>query len=99
MGRDCLWKAWHKNCLNLGIHGVGLYGGTKHSSATDLRKYFSPEHIKRATMHFTNKAFERYFQVQAEDIWTIYNQSKGGSEKGVKNISLKKDKIIKITKK
>jgi integrase len=40
MGRDCLWKAWHKACLNLGIKGVDLYGGTKHSSATNLRKYF-----------------------------------------------------------
>jgi integrase len=75
MGRDCLWKAWHKACLNLGIEGVDLYGGTKHSSATDLRKYFSPEQIKRATMHSTNKAFERYFQVQTEDIVKMYQKT------------------------
>jgi len=54
------------------------------SSATDLRKYLSPEQIKRATMHSTNKAFERYFQVQTEDILTAYKLTGGGSEKGVK---------------
>jgi len=77
MGRDCLWKAWHKACLNLGIKGVDLYGGTKHSSTTDLRKYFSPEQIKRATMHQTNKAFERYFQVPIDDIREIYQNTAG----------------------
>ena len=28
-----------------------LYGGTRHSSAIALRKYRTPEEIKRATMH------------------------------------------------
>ena len=34
-----------------------------------------PEQIKRATMHSTNKAFERYFQVQTEDIVKMYQKT------------------------
>jgi hypothetical protein len=47
---------------------VDLYSGTEHSSATALRKFRSPEQIKKATMHTTNKAFERYFQIELEDV-------------------------------
>jgi len=56
----------------LGIEGVDLYGGTRHSTARALRKHFSPEEIKRATMHSTNKAFERYFMIEADDMRDIY---------------------------
>jgi hypothetical protein len=54
----CKW--WVKACANLAIEGVDLYGGTWHSSVRALRKYHSPEEIKRAAMSETNKAFERY---------------------------------------
>jgi len=47
-------------------------GGTKHSSTTALRKYRTPEEIKRATMHSTNKAFERYFRMELDDVRDIY---------------------------
>lgn len=60
---------------NIGIKGVDLYGGTRHSSAVALRKDFSPEQIKQGTMHQTNKAFERYFRIGADDIREIYQQS------------------------
>jgi integrase len=29
IGRDCLWRNWHKACQNLGIEGVDLYRGDK----------------------------------------------------------------------
>lgn len=52
----------------MGVFGVDLYGGTRHSSVTDLGKYFSPEEIKtKGTLHSTNKAFDRYFQIKPED--------------------------------
>jgi hypothetical protein len=54
---------WDRACKNLGVEGVDLYGGTKHTVATALGKYLSPEEIKRGgTGHTTNKAFDRYFQ-------------------------------------
>jgi integrase len=56
-------KWWDKACTNLGIEGVDLYGGTKHSTATALGELLTPEQIKRGgTGSATNKAFERYFQ-------------------------------------
>jgi integrase len=56
-------KWWDKACKNLGIKGVDLYGGTKHSTATALGEFLTPEEIKRGgTGSSTNRAFERYFQ-------------------------------------
>jgi integrase len=54
-------KWWKRACDALGIEGVGLYGGTKHSTTTALGELLTPEEIKRGgTGHTTNKAFERY---------------------------------------
>ena len=62
-GPKYLKKWWDKACKNLGIKGVDLYGGTKHSTATALGEFLTPEEIKRGgTGSATNKAFERYFQ-------------------------------------
>ena len=48
-------------CKRLGVEGVDLYGGTRHSSARALLKKYSPDEIKRyGTLHRTNRAFERY---------------------------------------
>ena len=56
-------KWWDKACVNLGIVGVVLYGGTRHLTATALGKLLTPEQIRRGgTGSATNKAFERYFQ-------------------------------------
>jgi hypothetical protein len=68
---------------------VGLYGGTWHSSAIALRRFRTPEMIKHATMHSTNKAFERYFRIESEDLRDIYRDTVRKDEKG---------KIIKRTK-
>jgi len=59
---------------------VDLYGGTRHSSAKALRHFCSPEEIKRATMHSTNKAFEQYFQMESDDLRTIYGKNRGAKE-------------------
>ena len=67
-----LYKWWKKACANLGVEGVDLYGGTRHSSVTALREFCTPEEIKRATMHSTNQAFERYYQTDGEELRKIY---------------------------
>jgi len=74
-GEKFFYKWWKKACDNLGIKGVDLYGGTRHSSAIALREYFSPEQIKQGTMHQTNKAFERYFKIEADDVRLIYERT------------------------
>jgi integrase len=72
-GGKYLYKWWKKACSNLGIKDVDLYGGTRHSTARAMRLIHSPEQIKRATMHSTNKAFERYFQIELEDVRELYD--------------------------
>ena len=87
-GEKYLYKWWVKACDNLGIKGVDLYGETRHSSARALREFHSPEEIKRATMHTTNKAFDRYFIMELGDSRNIYSSTK----------TLQKRKLI-LTKK
>lgn len=71
-GQRVFYKWWKRACGNLGIQGVDLYGGTRHSSAVGLREHATPEQIRRATMHATNKAFERYYQVSREELQELY---------------------------
>jgi integrase len=82
-------KWWDKACKNLGIKGVDLYGGTKHSTATALGEFLTPEQIKRGgTGSATNKAFERYFQPRRTEsvqvVSTIKELQKKQSGKVVK---------------
>jgi integrase len=60
-GNRYLYKWWKRACSDLGIEGVDLYGGTRHSTATALGRICTPEEVRDATGH-TSKAFERYFQ-------------------------------------
>jgi hypothetical protein len=46
---------------NLGIDGVDLFGGARHSTVTALGRICTPEQIKGATGR-TSEAFIRYFQ-------------------------------------
>jgi integrase len=86
-GEKYLYKWWKKACGNLGIEGVDLYGGTRHSTVRALRKYRTPEQIKLASMHSTNKAFERYFQIKPDDLRNIYRDT---SIANLKNNSTRK---------
>ena len=95
-GDKYLYKWWKRACANLGIEGVDLYGGTRHSSATALRKYRTPEEIKRATMHSTNKAFERYFQTELDDIRQIYADVWADKEMTRKSCQSEKAKVLKF---
>lgn len=66
-GEKYLYKWWKEACKNLGIEGVDLYGGTKHSTVTAASAVMTPEEIRRyVTAHATNAAFDRYLQVDAE---------------------------------
>jgi integrase len=76
-GEKYLYKWWVKACDNLKIKGVDLYGGTRHSTVRELRKYRTPEEIRLGSMHSTNKAFERYFQIEPNDLRNIYRDTQG----------------------
>jgi integrase len=74
-GDKYLYKWWKEACKNLKIEGVDLYGGTRHSTVRELRRYRTPEEIRLGSMHSTNKAFERYFQVEPDDLRKIYEDT------------------------
>lgn len=73
-GKDLFYQYWKRACKELGIEGVDLYGGTKHSTVKALREYLRPDEIKRGTGIATNKAFERYYQFEFEDELKVYNK-------------------------
>jgi hypothetical protein len=41
-----------------------------------LRKVATPEEIKRGMMESTNKAFERYFRIEADEVRSLYERTK-----------------------
>lgn len=92
-GKDYFYQWWRKACANLGIKGVDLYGGTRHSTVTALDGVLTPEQIMEGTDHRTNKAFARYFQGKANqrrDVakivrgmradWELIGKSKQGTD-------------------
>lgn len=91
-GEKFFYKWWKKACSNIGIEEIDLYGGTRHSSAIALREHFSPEQIKQGTMHQTNKAFERYFRIGADDIRKIYQETNHSREQKHKISRIYKNK-------
>jgi hypothetical protein len=79
-GKSLLYNWWKKACKNLKIEGVDLYGGTRHSTVSALRSYRTPDEIKLASGHTTNKAFERYYQIDTEYLREIYEDTQGGKQ-------------------
>ena len=75
-------------CKNVGVEGVDLYGGTRHSTLTALGEFLSPEEVKRGSLHKTNKALERYLQGKARyakkvsaQVLKMQEEKKGTSDK------------------
>ncbi|MBW2105503.1 MAG: hypothetical protein JRI26_05630 [Deltaproteobacteria bacterium] len=76
-GDKYLYKWWKRACKNLGIEGVDLYGGTKHSTVTAMSNSLGYGRAKQATMHSTNRAFERYLIADPESIRNAYATARG----------------------
>lgn len=72
LGKDYLSRWWAMACKNLGIEGVPLYPGTRHTSAVAMRQAHSTEDVKRATAHRSNRAFERYLQITGDEVRRLY---------------------------
>jgi integrase len=95
-GKDYFYKWWRKACVNLGIEGVDLYGGTRHSTATALGRELTPEQIKAGTLHKTNQAFERYFQSQQADAKMVYQTARNLQHTYNQKGASKNDKLLKF---
>lgn len=62
-GDKYLYKWWVKACEQIGLEGVPLYPGTKHTTATETAKMLGTDKA-RSVSGLTNKAFDRYCQVE-----------------------------------
>jgi integrase len=72
-GQKMFRKWWDRACKNLGIVGVDLYGGARHSTHQVLRQCGkNPEEIQRLSMHSTSKAGMRYLEVQLDELRSGY---------------------------
>jgi len=82
-GEKYFTRPWNKACKKLGVEGITLYAGTRHTSATALRHKRTPEQIKAATGHNTTRSFARYFMLDEDDLRETYSltvQEQGGKE-------------------
>ena len=64
---------WNRACDLLGIKGVPLYPGTKHTTATETAKLLGSDRAKNAS-GLTNKAFDRYCQVESSDAFEVVTE-------------------------
>lgn len=62
-GKNMFRKWWDRACKKVGLDGVSLYPGTKHTTATETAKLLGSDKALQAS-GLTNKAFERYCLVE-----------------------------------
>ena len=87
---------WDKACQNVGIKGVDLYGGTKHSTVAALGQVITPEQIQRGATGHASDAFKRYMLPDVNEARLVRQAVKHIQDKGAKhplNISDIKRKI------
>jgi hypothetical protein len=81
-GVRILEEWWNTACKNLGVKGVSLYPGTKHSTANILRHLnYTPEQIREFLGHRTGTAFRRYYlDDRNEQLEMVQALAKTGSD-------------------
>lgn len=81
-GEKYLYKWWVKAYEKLKIEGLDLYGGSRHSTVRELRRFRTPEEIRIASMHSTNKAFEKILQVEPDDLENTHSDTQHPTNRG-----------------
>ncbi|RLB94623.1 MAG: hypothetical protein DRH26_00715 [Deltaproteobacteria bacterium] len=57
---------WDRACKKLGVRDLDMYGGTRHTSTTEIARLAGTKNAREASAHETNKAFDRYCQFQSD---------------------------------
>lgn len=70
--RQLLWEVWKRACKRLGVEGVDLYGGTRHSLLTAMRQTRSYDEVKTMSGHTTNKSLDRYIVTETAMEKSLY---------------------------
>ena len=81
-GKDLFYKWWVKACKNLGVEGLDLYGGTRHTTTTAIAQLVDEASAKKSSGHVTNKAFERYCQAVDATALKMAKIIKASKDKG-----------------
>jgi len=78
LGKHVLYDYWIRACNSLGISGVDLYGGCRHSTMQYLRSLGkSKEDVKVLSDHSTNKALDRYLEKNFDEMREGYALTRG----------------------
>jgi integrase len=79
-GEKYFKKWWDKACIELGVEGLDLYGGTRHTTTTEIARRAGTENARKASAHETNKAFDRYCQFQDDVAFTMAKMVKNKTQ-------------------
>lgn len=69
-------KRWDEACRELGITGLDLYGGTRHTTTTEIARRAGTINARKASAHETNKAFDRYCQFQEDTAFDMAGKNR-----------------------
>lgn len=72
-----LARCWQRAAEEIGLNGVPLYPGTRHTTTTETARMLGREEAMKATGHRTNKAFERYNQAINDGAYQVVSKIRG----------------------
>lgn len=98
-GEKYWYKHWVLACKTLGVEGVPLYPGTKHSSLTDIRRRFGYSTAKDASGIATNKALDRYLIPDPDSRRELYAHMRPGHDLATDSGQPGKRKIVELSSK
>lgn len=86
-GEKFFYKQWKKACGALGIEGLDLYGGTRHTMTTAIAIAEGTEAAREFNQNMTSKAFERYCQAQSDRAFRMAKIARNLRGESVVNIN------------
>jgi integrase len=91
-GKKYFYKWWIKACDVLGIKGLDLYAGTRHTSATQTARRLGKDAARAGLGNTSNKSIERYIQVQDDGclnvVRAVDEMRRGKASEKIVNISV-----------
>lgn len=73
-GKYYLARIWKRAAEEVGLKGVTLYPGTRHTTVTETARAFGSDDAKKASGHRTNKAFDRYNQAINDGAYQVVSK-------------------------
>jgi integrase len=74
-GKNYLYQVWKKTCKAIGVKGVPLYPGTKHTTISDWARRYSEARIQQAA-GVLSEAIRRYTVLGEEDCASLYQEAR-----------------------